>query len=142
MSGNNVSRLSARSRRVMEALADTVIPSGDPGRPGALDMELCDRLLGWLANIPGATTALLAACWCWEFAPIWSGKFSRFSRLSFEDRTWVLEQWETSRFAFRRFALLGLKAPFMASFYHNPDIYPFIGYQEGCLTPPPKAIER
>jgi hypothetical protein len=141
MRGAGKPRVSPATRRVIEALADTIIPSGDPGRPGALDVNLCDPLLAWLAKLPGATTAFLLACWCWEFSPIWAGKFARFSRLSFEDRTWVLEGWEVSRLGARRWALFGLKLVFMSAFYNNPEIWPYIGYKEGCLTPPPKLAE-
>jgi hypothetical protein len=142
MMEGNKKRVSAGARRMIEALADTIIPSGEPGRPGATDVDLCERLLNWLAEMPGATFAMVFVAWCWEFSPIWSGKLSRFSRLSFDDRTWVFEQWENSRLPARRYALFGLKALFMASFYHNPEIWPYIGYKEGCLSPPPEPVER
>ena len=75
----------------------------------------------------------------WEFSPIWSGRWARFSSLSLEDRVRVLEGWENSRLSVRRMALFGLKALFMAAFYNNPEVWPHIGYQEGCLSEPPDA---
>jgi len=132
-------KLSAGSRRVMESLADAIIPSGEPGRPGALDLGLVDNLMEWLGSLPGggAPRGFVFICWMWEFSPIWSGRFARFSSLSLEDRICILESWEHSRLTPRRLALFGLKALLMVAFYNNPEVWPSIGYQEGCLSEPP-----
>jgi len=134
-SGKTV-RLSPRTRRVVTALMDTIIPSEGPARPGATDVNLVDRLMDWLMGMVGTVAPLLIVCWLWEFCPLWSGRLARFSSLSLEDRTGILEQWENSRRPLRRLALFGLKALFMAAFYNNPAVWPAIGYQEGCLSPP------
>ncbi len=138
-----VVKLSAGSRRVMDSLADAMIPSGEPGRPGALDLNLVDNLMAWMDSLPiaGAARGLTLVCWVWEFSPIWSGRLARFSSLSLEDRMSVLESWEHSRLAPRRLALFGLKALLMVAFYNNPETWPHIGYQEGCLSEPPNAIK-
>src|SRR3972149_9652602 len=130
-------KLSPAARKVMEAIADTIIPSDGPDRPGALDMGLVDRLLDFLTIIPFGPTAMKLASWSWEFCPIWSGRFARFSRLSAEERERIFLSWETSRLMFRRGALLITKAVWMAPFYNNPAIWPYIGFKEGCLSEPP-----
>jgi hypothetical protein len=130
-------RLSPATRRVVSALADTIIPSEGPERPGALDLGLVDRLMEWLQGMAGTVAPLVAICWLWEFCPLWSGRLARFSRLSQEERTRIFEQWENSRLAAARWALFGLKAVFMAAFYNNPGVWPALGYEEGCLSEPP-----
>jgi len=135
-------RISAASRKIMESLADTMIPSEGPERPGAADMDAVNRLLDFFSQIPPvAFRAFIFSCWMWEFSPLWIGKIRRFTSLALEDRVRTLESFENSRLMFRRWALLILKAVIMASFYNNPKIWPFIGYQEGCLSNPPKPLE-
>lgn len=138
----NKIKLSRATRRVMEAIADTIIPSDGPPKPGALDMGLVERLLDFLSIIPLAPLAFKIACWSWEFCPIWSGRFARFSRLSLEERTRVLESWENSRFMFRRGALLITKSIWMASFYNNPELWPLLHYKEGCMSEPPLPVDQ
>lgn len=134
-------KLSGQSRKVLEAIAETIVPSEGPERPGAPEMKLADRLEAFVDQFPGARLLLLLVCWLWEFSPTWSGSFRRFSSLSLAERTQVLESWEKSRWFFRRAALTGLKAVFLASFYNNPDLWPYLGYQEGCLSEPPRRGE-
>jgi hypothetical protein len=132
--------ISRGTRKVMEALADTIIPGGDEG-PGALDVDLVDRFLDFLRQFPPVALRLFSlSCWMWEFCPIWSGRFARFSGLSLEERTRMLESWENSRFLFRRGALIILKSIFLATFYNNREVWPLLGYEEGCLSEPPHPI--
>ncbi|HUT52583.1 MAG TPA: hypothetical protein VM658_04275 [bacterium] len=135
-------KMSAATRRVMEAVADTIIPSDGPERPGASDVNLVDRLMEFLGQIPFACTAFKLACWSWEFCPLWTGRLARFSRLPAEDRERMLQGWETSRLMFRRSALLFTKAALMASFYNNPAIWPQLGYKEGCMAEPPLPVDQ
>ena len=130
-------RISSSSRKVVETLAETIVPSEGPDRPGALDGDAVDRLLDWLGGIPGARDVFLDFCWFWEFSPVWSGRWARFSRLGLPERTKLLEQWQSSRMPLKRGALLLLKAVFLAAFYNDPKVWPHIGYQPGCLSPKP-----
>lgn len=135
-------RVSGASRKVMEALAETIIPSQGPECPGAMDVGLVDLLMGWLKQLPGSPSGLfILMAWMWEFSPIWSGRFARLSKLSPEERTHILEQWENSRFFVRRWSLLSTKVLLMAVFYSNPDIWPKLGCEPGCLSQPPNPIE-
>lgn len=134
-------RISAASKRVVSALAETIIPSEGPERPGALDTQLVERLLAWLSDIPGAATVFVLSCWSWDFCPLWAGRLARFSSLSLEERTRLLEGWENSRIALRRYALLLTKVVIMAAYYNNEEIWPLIGYQPGCLSEPPRPAD-
>lgn len=135
-------RVSDASRKVMEALAETIIPSQGPERPGAMDVDLVDLLMRWLKQLPGSPSwFFIMLAWMWEFSPIWSGRIARLSKLSPEERTNILEQWEGSRFFVRRWSLLSTKVILMAVFYNNPDIWPKLGYEPGCLSQPPRPIE-
>lgn len=131
-------KVSSSSRRIVTAIAQAIIPSEGPDRPGAEELELVDRLIEWLSTMRGAPRAFILVCRLWEFSPFLKGKFSRFSRLPLEQRTEVLEKFERSRFYLIRMAFLGLKAVFMASFYNTPRVWPLIKYEEGCLSPLPK----
>jgi len=131
-------KVSSSSRRILTALAQTIIPSEGPDRPGAEELELVDRLLEWLSTMRGAARAFVIVCRLWEFSPFLKGKFSRLSRLPLEQRTEILEKFERSRFYLVRMSLTGLKGIFMAGFYNNPRVWPLIKYEEGCLSPLPK----
>ncbi len=133
-------RLSPSSRKVLESVTEAIIPSEGPERPGASDVDLADRLIERLSEYGGAHRAFIAACWFWEFSPLLSGKMKRLSALPVDERTGILERWEHSRMGSRRWAIIMLKAPVLATFYNNPDIWPHIGYREGCLDPP--AVPR
>lgn len=134
-------KLSGPSRRVMESLASTIIPSEGPERPGADEVGLVDLLLEWLSAFPGGKPGFVLYCWLWEFSPVLSFKMSRFSRLPLEKRIQILEKRESSRFYTVRMAFLLLKGLFMAGFYNQPPIWEHIGYVEGCLSDPPNPIE-
>jgi len=140
MAGKKDIRLSSASRKVLDALAETIIPS-EEDRPGALDTEMVDRLLEWLGQVPGVAGAFVAYCWLWELTPLFAGKFSRLSRLSLEERTEVLEGWEHSGLMLRRYTLLSIKGIFMAVFYNDPAVWKEIGYEPGCLSDPPEPVK-
>ena len=135
-------RVSESSRKVIDALADTIIPSDGDGRPGALDLNFTNRFLDFLSGFKGATRVFVISCWLWEPAPLLLGKLSRFSRLSLEERTRVLEGFEHSRLFIYRGALVILKSVIMATFYNNPEVWPHLGYQGGCLSEAPRPVEE
>jgi hypothetical protein len=128
-------KLGPGSRRVMEALADTIIPSDGPERPGAIEINLVDRLLEFLGRFPFGARGFVLLCWAWEFCPLLYLRFARFSRLLPEERIAVLEKFEHGGFT-RRWGFILFKSVIMASYYRGPDIWPLIGYEEGCLSQP------
>ena len=128
-------KLGPGSRRVMEALADTIIPSDGPERPGAIEIILVDRLLEFLGRFPFGARGFVLLCWAWEFCPLLCLRFARFSRLLPAERIAVLEKFEQGGFT-RRWGFILFKSLIMASYYRSPDIWPLIGYEEGCLSQP------
>ena len=128
-------KLGPGSRKVMEALVDTIIPSDGPERPGAVEVNLVDRMLEFLGPFPFAARGFVLLCWSWEFCPLLTLRFARFSRLLPAQRTAVLEKFEQGGFS-RRWSFILFKSVIMASFYRSPDIWPLIGYEEGCLSRP------
>lgn len=126
--------VSDQSRKIVEALAETMVPSEGPDRPGAPDVDLAGRLLKFMGRRPGRKRMFLLICWSWEFSPVWSGKLRRFSSLSLEQRTGILESYENSRWFINRQSFYLLKLLFLAAFYYNPEIWPHIGYEPGCLS--------
>jgi len=132
--------LSGSSRKAAESLAEVLIPS-EPERPGALDRKLVDRLFEWIGAIRGAGTVVVLLCWFWEFSPLLSFRAARLSSLALSERTALLERWENSRLLVRRYALFMTRGLFMAAFYNDPEVWPLIGYEPGCLSEPPRAVE-
>ncbi len=141
MAGNKNVRVSAASRRILDSLAETIIPSEGPDRPGALDVDATGNLLEWLSSFRGAKTGFVLACWLWELSPLMSGRLARFSRMDLADRTRLLTTWESSRLFTRRWSLFLLKSIFMAAFYNDEKVWPCIGYEPGCLAEPPNPVD-
>ena len=133
--------VSDASRRLVEALAETMIPSEGPRRPGAPDFDLAGGLLDFFGQRRGGYRMFMLLCWPWEFSPVWSGKFKRFSSLSLEQRTEIFEGYENSRWFLNRLSFYLLRLLFLAAFYHNPEVWPYIGYEPGCLSEPPLSVE-
>ena len=133
-------RISPATRRVMEALFDTIIPSGGPARPGAIDFNLVDRLLDWFGQMTFAAPAFILVCRVWDFSPLLFLRFRRFHCLDLDQRTRVFERFEAGGF-FLRWSFVILKAAVLTSFYRSPDVWPLIGYSEGCLSPLPAGAK-
>mgnify|MGYP000129694397 CR=1 FL=1 len=133
-------RIRPGTRVIMDALFDAIIPSEGRDRPGAADFNLVERLLDWLGAIPLAAPGFILLCIAWDFSPLLFLRFRRFHRLTFEERTWIFERFESGGF-FRRWAFVLFKSVIMAAFYRNPEVWPLIGYHEGCLSPLPDGAK-
>jgi hypothetical protein len=129
-----MSKLGPRTMRIFKDFAERIIPSGGPDYPGAGDVGLTDFILAQIGSMKGARQGLAAVLWLWEVSPFFfSLKFKPFTRLSADEQTIYLEKWDRSRLVFKRLAVLGMKAVFMAFFYSDPRIWDKIGYKEECL---------
>jgi len=124
-------KVGRRTRKILEDLAERIIPSGGPDYPGSHDIALVDRLLERMSIFPLVIFGLKIFAWTWELAPLWFFKFRLFTWMSPERQTEFLESWEKSRMMLRRWAILLSKAVFMAGFYHQPLVWEKIGYQPG-----------
>jgi hypothetical protein len=121
-----------RTRKILDDLAERMIPSGSIDYPGARDVDLVDKVLV-LANtkIPMGIMSLKTLAWCWELSPFFWLRFKLLTKMSPEEQVSYFESWEKSRFMIRRWLLLGLKAMFMVVFYNDPVILEKIGYKPG-----------
>jgi len=121
-----------RTRKILEDLAERMIPSGGIDYPGARDIGLVDKVLVLAdTKIPMGVLGLKALAWYWELSPFFWLRFKMLTKMSPEEQISYFESWENSRFMFRRWILLGLKAMFMGVFYNEPVIWEKIGYAPG-----------
>ncbi len=135
--------ISPRTRKILEELAERIIPSGGPGYPGSQEVALVDRLLERMAVNKLAVLGLKIVAWSWELSPILLFRFKLFTKMGPDEQTRYLEGWENSRFMLRRYALFGLKAIFLASFYLQPQVWSKIGYEPGkCFAQSEKGGEN
>jgi len=132
--------LSPRLRKVLEAMAERMVPSGGPDYPGSQEFNLPDKVIAMFKIFPAGLLALRAVLWTWELMPLFFFKFRTFSGLAPEAQVKFLEGWEKSRIFLRRAALTGLKAMFVVPFYGDPEIHKRIGYTDGCLQPLEKIV--
>jgi hypothetical protein len=124
-------KLGKRTRKILEDLAERIIPSGGPDYPGAHDLGLVDKILEKLEPYPSALRGLKALAWSWELAPLLFFKFQLFTWMKPEPQSRFLERCEQSRSMLLRWAVIGTKAMFMAAFYNRPLIWEKIGYEPG-----------
>ena len=132
--------LSPRLRKVLEDMAERIIPSGGPEYPGAREFNLPDKVIAMFQAFSGGMMALRGVLWAWELLPLFFFKFRTFSGLAPEAQVKFLEGWEKSGFFLRRAALTGLRAMFMAPFYGDPEVHKKIGYADGCLQPLERVV--
>jgi hypothetical protein len=121
--------LSKWSHTILRALAEVVKP-----RSAEFNLDLAnylddfvDRYVGYfpLHLRLGFPMGLLLL----EFGPIiFSLKFSRFSKLSIEERTAHVKLWNESKMAARRDLIKGVKALVLVGFYSHPKVMEHIGY--------------
>ena len=136
-------KLSPRTRKILEELAERIIPSGGPDYPGAQDVEIIPRLIERVGAVPLGLAGLKLIAWLWEISPILFFRFKLLSSMSPSQQTQYLESWEKSRLMLRRYALFGLKAIFLGAFYLQPMVWEKIGYEPGkCYAQPEKGAEN
>lgn len=128
------SRIDQKTLKILEDLAECIIPSGGPDYPGSRDVGLVESLVEGFSRFKYGVLGLKVVAWLWQISPfLFSFKFRSFTSLSKEEQTRYLESWEKSKIMSRRFALMGTKALFMAGFYNNPMVWEKMGYEPGCF---------
>jgi len=73
------------------------------------------------------------ALFLFEYAPLFSRKFSRFSSLSESDQIEVMREWGQSRWLIKRSIFNAMKDLCMFMFYTTPAVWKYMGY-EGPLV--------
>jgi hypothetical protein len=124
--------LAPREVAFLEAAAEALYPPGGAGVAAYTDR--------YLAVLP-ATTRRLMRCLFFLFehaTALWPadgpGGFRRYSSLSEEQRSAVLEHWRTSRFFPRRLVFVSLRAILTMGYFSSPAVL-------RCLSLAPYAIE-
>jgi len=124
--------LSAPEIRFLEAVSETVFPSGGPlpltgreaGIPGYLDR--------YLHALPVRFRRLIRLLFLlFERAPVlFAGRAARFSSLPEADRRRYLEGWEASRLYGRRMSSQGLKTLLCIAYMANAEVKEAIGFRK------------
>jgi hypothetical protein len=68
-----------------------------------------------------------------QYSPLFSLKFSTFTKMSLDQRIAYLQAWDESRLYFRRAIILALKALVCMAFYGDPKVEEILGYSAGCV---------
>jgi len=120
-----------RTRKILDDLAERMIPSGGMDYPGARDIGLVDKLLELTGKSRMRFLAIKVLAWMWEISPLLLFRFKLLTSMTPQEQTAYFASWENSRLMARRWALLGLKAIFMAVFYNEPVVLEKIGFTPG-----------
>ncbi|HEX6488714.1 MAG TPA: GMC family oxidoreductase N-terminal domain-containing protein [Candidatus Dormibacteraeota bacterium] len=134
-----MSTLSRGQRRVLVALAESLLPEGGAIEPGARSTDLAAQFEAYVGAMPARarrTVRLLLSAFAVSSVASRHGR--PFHRLSPAARESYLHSCEVSRLRQRREALVGLKALLLMLYCADERIRPLIGY----TGTPRKAVER
>lgn len=122
--------LSPREFRILDALADTIVPPGDPVPPSASQVGVARDIDRYMTTEdPAVLGEFRSALLLIEFGPPFhSLRLRRFTAMSHEERTRYVEGWLSSRLAFKRMLAGGLKKAILFAFYCHHEVWPYIGY--------------
>lgn len=134
--------LSPRQRKILEKLAEAVVPPGGPFALGAGDVGLADLVVDFVQNMGKQPwDALGGILWVVEFAPfLFNLRFSRFSKLPLEERVRFVEGLNNSRFLFKQGIALALRGFIAPPFYGLAQVAQAAGWTKGCYVKPPREI--
>lgn len=130
--------------RIVAAIGQTMYPR-EGGIPidatQARAVEYVDR---WLLALPANERVLVRLMFAlFEVAvPVFAGRPTRFSRAAPQLRYDYLVGWETSRFYFRRSAMLALRSVFALAYLGSDEVLRTIGYENGAETLARQRAER
>lgn len=122
--------LAASELAILEAVADTFVPSGGAFAIGAREVDLARRIDAVAASQgPDVVRGLRGALWLVELAsPLLLGRLTRFSKLSAADRTACVRALAGSRLVVARDVFAGLKQLCLFSFYTHDASWAATGY--------------
>lgn len=122
--------LTADERDLIAALAAVYFPGGD-GLPASSDVDVVGHVDHYVAQLPGNLGKLFQLL---IRTVDWSGisEGGRFSRLSLEARTRLVDAWEQSTLDERRSAFLALKLVVGSGYYDDPRVRTAIGVVSPC----------
>jgi hypothetical protein len=122
--------LGASARATLEAVAETLVPSGGPFAAGAREVELAARVERLVAEAPpelqrGFRGALLVVEWA---SPLLAGRLARFSTLPIDQRLVCVRALVESRLDLAREVYAGLKQICLFVFYAQDASWSSLGY--------------
>ncbi|MEA2645537.1 MAG: hypothetical protein QOE92_620 [Chloroflexota bacterium] len=128
--------LSSAQRQTLAALAGTLLPSGHPTTPGAVDVDLAQRVEQQLAGYDTATRTLLKGMiTAFDLMGLASRQMKPFHLMTGEQRERFLDSLEAGRLAARRDLTMGLKAMITLAYFASPEVASAIGYDGLPLVP-------
>ena len=119
----------------LRLVTTSMIPEGGAFAAGAAQVRLDEAVWRYFGRLhPMGVAGLAAILSAIEYAPyVFGPRRRRFSRLSCSERAAHLHGWETSRCAWHRQVLNGIKLAMTMQFYSDPDVCAAIGYDSGHL---------
>ncbi|MEE9608996.1 MAG: hypothetical protein V3U03_14750 [Myxococcota bacterium] len=115
---------------VLTQIMERVVETGLPDAPRVRDtraVATVDALCHTLP--PGVSGQLPLALRLFEYGPLlFDLQFSRFTRMSDEQKDASLEAWMTSRLSVRRMAFTGVRNLCFFGYYSQDETWPLIGY--------------
>lgn len=121
-------RLSAREARFFAAAADAAFPPGGGAMPSGCEAGVVTHLDGWLAILPRRNRELIRLLVVFfehatlVFPAPGRGGRRRFTSLTPEQRTALLDEWGRSRLRVRRIVFASLRTLLTASYFASPAV--------------------
>ncbi len=129
-------RLTSYERRILAAVAETLLPKTELLTESPADVDLIDRVERHILLCPrNIRLAFRGTLWGLEFGPFFT-QGRRFTRLPPEKRTASLEGWRLSRLYVKNLLCKLVESNIQALYYSQPTIYKKLGYE------PPPARHR
>lgn len=121
--------LSDSEAETLRAFTMRLIPPGGPIPPSAEDVGVVRKIDEALAQEDRDVQKQFSmALFLFEFAPLFSRKFARFTNLSESDQVEVMKNWSRSRWQLKRNVFNAMKDLSMFMYYTTDSVWQYIGY--------------
>jgi hypothetical protein len=122
--------LSQSEAQTLSQFAQRVLPPGGDIPLSAEETQVVNKIDNALSVEDKDTQKqFTAALFIFEFAPLLSLHFSRFSNLSEENQIKVMNGWMRSRWDIKRNIFNALKDLCMFMYYTTPSVWQYMGYE-------------
>ncbi len=130
-SSREESFFSAGETDILTQIVERMVFTGDPEAPALRDTRALQTIRTLLGRLDPALTAdLPLALHLFEWGPVlFDFTFSRFTRMSDEQKDASIQCWMTSRLGIRRLAFLAFRNLAFIGYYSHAGIWGRIGYK-------------
>ncbi len=130
-----------REREILTLVVERLVDTGEPGAPSVRETGTVATLDALCAGLdPALSRPLPTLMRLVEWGPlVFDFTFTRFSRMSPEQRDASLRAWMTSRLALRRKAFFALRNLAFLGWWSQPETWRLIGYAGPLLGPGSEA---